>query len=76
MLEKETKYFELKLSELLSTDLNKFVLIKNEQIIGTYVALDDALKSGYEKFKKQPFFVRQILPAQQPLSFANSHFFA
>ncbi len=75
MLEKETKYFETKLPELVKTDSGKFVLIKDDQLYGTYTAMADALKSGYEKFKEQPFFVRQVLPAPQPLNFANNHFF-
>lgn len=55
MLEKETKYFETKLSELVKTDMGKFVLIKDEQIYGTYAALIDALKVGYEKFRENLF---------------------
>lgn len=72
MLEKETLVFEQNLPELIKTDLSKFVLIKDDQIIGTFVAIFDALKAGYEKFRDQPFFVRQVLPAQQPLNFANN----
>ena len=74
MLEKEAKYFDTKLAELVKTDLGKFVLIKDEQLYGTFEASADALKSGYERFKDQPFFVRQILPTQQPLNFANNLF--
>ncbi len=74
MLEKETKYFENKLPELQKTEMGKFVLIKDEKIVGTYVALADALKAGYEQFKDQAFFVRQVLPAQQPLNFANNFY--
>ena len=50
MLEKETKTFEQKLPELLTTDVGKFVLIKEEQVIGVFAAMEDALISGYEKF--------------------------
>jgi hypothetical protein len=74
MLEKETQYFESKLSELQKTEMGKFVLIKDAKIIGTYVALADALKAGYEQFGDQPFFIKQVLPAQQPLNFANNYF--
>jgi len=73
MLEKETLVFEQNLPELIKTDLSKFVLIKDEHIIGTFVAIFDALKAGYEKFRDQPFFIRQVLPAQQPLNFANNY---
>lgn len=76
MLEKEAKFFEANLPELVKTDMGKFALIKDEQIYGTYVAMGDALKSGYEKFREKPFFVKQILLVQQPLNFANNYFFA
>ena len=73
MLERETKIFEAKLAELVKTDSGNFVLIKEETICGTYVSIADALKAGYEKFKTQSFFVRQIVPAQQPLNFSNNY---
>ena len=66
MLEIETKTFEEKLSELIKTGNGKFVLIKQDQVIGTLAALADTLKSGYGKFREQPFFVRQILLIWQP----------
>lgn len=76
MLEQEANFFDAKVSELVKTDLGKFVLIKGEQVYGTFEAVVDALKTGYEKFKDQPFFVRQILPTQQPLNFTNNYLFA
>jgi hypothetical protein len=76
MLEKEQNTFEQKLPELLKSNLGKFVLIKGDQVIGTYVAIDDALNIGYDKFKSEPFFVRQILAIQQPLNFTNNYMFA
>lgn len=76
MLEKEEKTFEQKLPGLIATDIGNYVLIKDEKVIGTFAAITDALKTGYEKFREQPFFVRQILPAQKPLSFANNHLFS
>lgn len=75
MLEKEVKTFEQKLPELMITDIGNYVLIKDEAVIGTFVAIVDALKAGYDKFKDQPFFVRQILPSQQPLNFAKNYLF-
>ena len=76
MLEKETKLFDQKLPELIKSDLGHFVLIKDDQVYGTFEAVNDALKFGYEKFGNQSFFVKQILPAQQPLNFANNYLFA
>jgi hypothetical protein len=76
MLEIETLTFEQKLPELVKTDKEKYVLIKGDQIIGTYTALSDALKFGYEKFRDQSFFVRQIFATPQPLNFANNYLFS
>lgn len=75
MLETETETFEAQLPELIKTDLGKFALIKNDQLVGTYAAIADALKLGYEKFGNQPFFVRQVLSTQQPLTFSNNYLF-
>jgi hypothetical protein len=72
MLEKETKFFESKLSELQKTEMEKFVVIKDEKILGSFAAITDALKFGYERYKDQAFLVKQILPTQQPLNFANN----
>jgi len=74
MLEKEAIVFEQKVPELVKTDIGKFVLIKEDQVIGTFEAIVDALKSGYEKYKDQPFFVKQILPTQLPMNFTNNLF--
>ena len=76
MLEKEVEMFDKNLSDLIKTDFGKYVLIKEDRLVGTYVAIEDALKAGYQNFGKQAFFVRQILPFQEPLSFVNNQFFA
>jgi len=75
MLEKETKMYEQKLPDLIKTDLGKFVLIKEDKIIGVFAAIVDALSYGYEKFRDQPFFVRQISLTMQPMDFTNHHLF-
>lgn len=75
MLEIETQTFAKLLPELVQTDMGKFVLIKNDEIVGIYAAILDALKTGYEKYQEQPFFVRQVLPTQQPLNFTNNYLF-
>ncbi len=73
MLELEMNFFEKKLPDLVKSDLGKYILIKGEEIFGTYVAIDDALQAGYQKFKTDAFFIRQILPFQQKLDFANNY---
>lgn len=75
MLELETKTFEDNLPALIQSDLGKYVLIKDDKIIGTFIAIEDALNCGYERFKDKPFLVKQILSFQQPLNFVNNHLF-
>jgi hypothetical protein len=75
MLEKEIKIFEEKLPELLQNETGKFVLIKENQVIGIFVAMEDALVCGYKEYLNQPFFIREILPTQEPLDFTYHHLF-
>lgn len=75
MLEKETQTYEQHLQDLLKTDMGKFVLIKDEKVLGTFADMSDALHSGYERFRDDAFFVRQILLNQQPLNFTNNYLF-
>ena len=55
MLEKEATYYESKINELIKSDIGKFVVIKDDKIIGTYESVLDALKVGYDKFKHTSF---------------------
>jgi hypothetical protein len=66
MLETETKTFEDRLPELIKTDVGKFVLIKDDKVVGTYSAIQDALKDGYEKFKGQAFLFVRLFPCNSP----------
>ncbi len=58
-LEKELETYKKKLSEL-KQDEGKFVLIRGEEVIDTFVSYEDAIKEGYKRFGLEPFFVRQI----------------
>jgi len=68
-LKKEFDTYRAKLPELLGR-AGKFVLIKDDQIEGVYDTYADALKVGYERFKLEPFMVKEIAPLE------NVHFFA
>jgi hypothetical protein len=74
MFEIERKTFNEKLPELLASDNGKYVVIKGSNIEGIFTSQNDALKCGYSKFKKDSFFVQQILPFQIIHDFANNHF--
>lgn len=63
-LQKEIETYNAKLPELLSS-IGKFVLVKGEDVEGIYDTYADALKIGYERFKLEPFMVKQITPAEK-----------
>lgn len=67
MLEREIKTFEANIEEWQRTKRGQFVLIKEDQIIGFYNNVDDALTVGAEKFGLQPFLVREIADHKEPV---------
>ena len=58
-LETELATYHAKLPEL-KADEGKFVLIHGSEVAGIFTSWDDALKIGYEKFKLDPFLVKEI----------------
>lgn len=63
-LEKEIETYKNKLSELKEKE-GKFVLIHGNDVVDTYTSYEDAIKAGYDKFKLEPFLVRQIHAVEQ-----------
>ena len=59
-LERELETYKKKLHEL-ECEEGKFVLIQGNDIVGIYIAYEDALNAGYTKFGAEtPFLVKQI----------------
>jgi hypothetical protein len=63
-LEKEMITYGKKLPSLIAQQ-GKFVLIQGDDVVGVYDSYEDALKFGYERFKLDPFLVKQIAPAER-----------
>ena len=64
MLEKERKYFSEHLAELISQHSGKFVVIRDDELIGTFNTIEDALAEGARRFGLTPFLVRQVTAAE------------
>jgi hypothetical protein len=58
-LEKEIDAYAKALPTL-KDQAGKFVLIRGDDVVGTFSSYEDALREGYAKFKLEPFLVRQI----------------
>ena len=63
-LERERHVYEMHLDEWRQAHLGEFVLIKDEAVVGFFGSLEAAFAAGIEKFQLEPFFVKQILPAE------------
>jgi hypothetical protein len=58
-LEKEMEAYRQKLPELTDQE-GKFALFHGDSFVDVFTSYEDAVKAGYEKFKLEPFLVRQI----------------
>lgn len=60
MLEKERQLFADKHSELLAMYPDKFVVIKEDEIVGAFATIEEALSEAARRFGLQPFLVRKV----------------
>jgi hypothetical protein len=63
-LEKELSTYRTKLPELGSNE-GKYVLIHGEEVVDVFGTYEDAVKEGYDKFRLEPFLVKQIHSVEQ-----------
>ena len=66
----ELATYEHKLPELLG-DAGRFVLIRGQEVAGIFDTYQDAVSVGYDRFKFDRFFVKQIAPAERIVFFAR-----
>ena len=59
-LEKELETYKSHLPELRAAHEGKFVLIHGDKVVDTFSTYEDAIKSGYQQFKAEPFLVKRI----------------
>lgn len=72
VLDTELKTYEQHRDQLLGTAEGKFVLIRNDQVIGVYDSKMDAIAQGYQKFGNVPFLVKQIVKVEAPQNFVSN----
>lgn len=64
-LETELSTYKRELPTLLVNGAGKFVLIHGDKVAGVFDTYQDAIKEGYEKFKLEPFLVKQVNAFEQ-----------
>lgn len=60
VLETEIAYFELQKEELEAHHLGKFVVIKDEIIVGTWDTMDAAATEAVRQFGRGPYLIRKV----------------
>ena len=72
LLKKETETYNAHKTELISRSKGKYVLIKDETVVGVFDSELDAVHQGYERFGNVPFLVKQVVEVEVPLDFTSS----
>src|SRR5438094_182914 len=70
-LEQEIETYRRKLPELLAHK-GKYVVIHQDEVVGTFDGFEDALTAGYERFPNEAFLVRQISDTEKVLVTSRS----
>lgn len=73
VLEPELETYEKHRTELLGNALGKWVLIRGDEVVGTFDTQDDAIAEGYRHFGNVPFLTKQVVELETPAYFASSY---
>lgn len=69
-LEKELETYRQKLPELAAHE-GKYVLIHGDEIVDFFATYEDAIKAGYQKYRLEPFLVKQVLAVEPVFCFTR-----
>lgn len=61
ILDKDIKAFEKMKPELIEHHFGKFVVIHNEQLVGSYDNFNKAAEEAFRQFGKGPYLIRQVI---------------
>lgn len=59
-LTQEYAFYESKREEFEAAHTGKFVLIKRDEVVGTYDTLDDALRVAVKRYGRGPYLIEEI----------------
>ncbi len=71
-LQRELETYAAHRDELLATVEGTFVLIRGDQVAGTYSSQTDAIAEGYRRFGNVPFLVKQVVRLETPVTYFTS----
>lgn len=68
MLDRERKFFAAHAQEWAKAFAGRFLVVKNEELIGDFATIDEALSAGASRFGLQPFLVRRAGEMEETVS--------
>ena len=68
MLDTERQFYSDNLAKWLGQYPGKFVLVKDQELIGTFDTDEDALTEGARRFGLKPFLVRRVQERQEEVN--------
>jgi hypothetical protein len=72
-LERDVLAFACALPDLLKDSFGKIALVHEGQVVQVCDSMEDALRLGYQEFRKDPFFVKEIAPIPDESSLPPFH---
>jgi hypothetical protein len=66
-LDRELEVYRRELPRLVREHPGEFVLIRGDEVVGFWESEGQAYEAGCERFGPEPFLVRQVREAEQPL---------
>lgn len=70
-LQKELTFFNKNKGEYLKHYKNKFLLIKGENLVGSFDAEEQAYETGIQKYGNEPFLIKQVLEQEPTLTVSS-----
>ncbi len=68
MLEQERQLYDAHAAEWTREHPGKFVVVKNDEVVGFFDTLDEALAAGGSRFGLQSFLARRVGEVQETVS--------
>ena len=68
MLDKERKFFAAHADEWAKAYPGRFLVVKNEELVGDFATIDEALTAGAGRFGLQSFLVRRAGEKEETVS--------
>ena len=70
-LEKEWEFYQAHKDELLRHYKGQFVLIKDDNLLGTYTLFPEAFDAGVRLLGNQPFLIQQVTETEEVIQYPS-----